>query len=316
MLSPIRGELFLLAIVFRSVTMPNRNETYLDIQYGSQYHIRIMQSLIDQRNFGKWWVSSNGYQWDREQGDWYLRPAGAPAPVREYFLMEEPGLFQTLGQIETEEKQSSIREAILDFANKHGILGREMNSLLLWREEIRRLRVGIDLWNGIRKNDTKLVSKHLRWVKTRAEEDEISFSYRLAGSGNEFFAYRYRLTPPDLLLPAWHALQTLINEELIKGVSPQVLFIARPRKAPTKSDNPKESPRSIRDVPRDLLGGCWLQLARAFEGNRTYKQCEAEGCRNWFETQSAAGGRADQKYCSDYCRVRAHRIRKAKGESK
>jgi hypothetical protein len=252
-----------------------------------------------------------------------------------------------LVRLPNEGKESNIRKAILEFANKYGHLGHNSGmdtltfahtnlrikpgsvdklelkehtsfvheSLSDWRWAITRLRIGIDLWEGVTKKKTKLLEKYLH-----PKGGDVAFLYELPGAGipnMEWLdpSHQRQFAPGDLFLPAWYALQDLINKELVKGISPQVLWYAkRPTKAPAKPGDPKESPRTIRDVPRNLLAACWLQFAQTFEGDRVHSQCEAPGCKNFFETKSAAGKRTDSKYCSPTCRVRAWRT--AKGESK
>jgi hypothetical protein len=65
----------------------------------------------------------------------------------------------------------------------------------------------------------------------------------------------------------------------------------------------------IKLIPRDLLGFMWVQLAEAVAGGRRFRQCGS--CFRWMEI-APGEGRPEKHYCSDACRMRAYRKRKAK----
>ena len=64
----------------------------------------------------------------------------------------------------------------------------------------------------------------------------------------------------------------------------------------------------LRIEPKHLLAAMWLELALAVEGNTNYRPCDV--CPTWFEV-APGSGREDKMYCSDACRMRAYRKRKA-----
>ena len=66
--------------------------------------------------------------------------------------------------------------------------------------------------------------------------------------------------------------------------------------------------RSIRVVPRDLWGALWLQFADAVASGARYERCRE--CTTWFELSPQAA-RADRLYCSEGCKQKAYRERKA-----
>lgn len=78
-----------------------------------------------------------------------------------------------------------------------------------------------------------------------------------------------------------------------------------------KTEDPTR-PR-LRIEPKDLLAAMWLELALAVEGNSNYRPCDV--CPTWFEV-APGSGREDKTYCSDACRMRAYRKRKAASRSK
>lgn len=76
----------------------------------------------------------------------------------------------------------------------------------------------------------------------------------------------------------------------------------------SRNSEPSEGPLRIDVVPRSLLGGIWTQFAAAVAGNLEFRSCFV--CNTWFEL-SPETNRTNRMYCSDACRTRAHRKRKA-----
>ena len=60
--------------------------------------------------------------------------------------------------------------------------------------------------------------------------------------------------------------------------------------------------------PDSLIGLLWYQLAQAVEGNEEFRQCD--DCTTWFRVAPQVA-RKSRLYCSDACRSRAYRKRKA-----
>jgi hypothetical protein len=60
--------------------------------------------------------------------------------------------------------------------------------------------------------------------------------------------------------------------------------------------------------PRNLLNALWLQLFVAVQENKNYRACKE--CGKWFEA-SLDPQRTKQQYCSNTCRLRAHRKKPA-----
>jgi hypothetical protein len=61
-------------------------------------------------------------------------------------------------------------------------------------------------------------------------------------------------------------------------------------------------------VPSSLITAIWFQFARAFDGNREYRECKQ--CRRLFEVGSDTGRRADAQTCNDNCRQNYFRVHK------
>ena len=60
--------------------------------------------------------------------------------------------------------------------------------------------------------------------------------------------------------------------------------------------------------PDDPIDAMWVQLTLAIAGNMNLRRCTE--CRTWFPISSGEN-RSDKEYCSDACRMRAYRKRKA-----
>jgi hypothetical protein len=64
----------------------------------------------------------------------------------------------------------------------------------------------------------------------------------------------------------------------------------------------------VRLQPADLLGFMFLQLGCAFVGAFRFRQCAA--CGKWSLLRPGVN-RADRTTCSDYCRLKLYRQRRA-----
>jgi hypothetical protein len=62
---------------------------------------------------------------------------------------------------------------------------------------------------------------------------------------------------------------------------------------------------TLRIVPQSLVSALWIQLAKAIEGDRKYRECDV--CGTWFEV--SGDRRADARFCSNACRFKAYRQR-------
>jgi hypothetical protein len=72
--------------------------------------------------------------------------------------------------------------------------------------------------------------------------------------------------------------------------------------------NPRTGKVEVRLPPADLLGFLFLQLGRAFVGGLRFRQCP--GCGKW-SLLTPGVNRADRTTCSDYCRLKLYRQRRA-----
>ena len=97
--------------------------------------------------------------------------------------------------------------------------------------------------------------------------------------------------PGDLVMPARIAVARIVNEQLAKLASPQLLWSEQARRF------------GIYLRPKNLLGAMWVQFAQIVDERKIIAGCEV--CGTWFEKT-----RKDRRHCSDRCRVRAMRKRK------
>ena len=182
--------------------------------------------------------------------------------------------------------------------------------LSAWSEEILTMRIATDLWEAARSGDVSRLERVIHWtedgsgvrVDTHPDlpADELPQTpFRIerewiAGvpRGNDA---RTRFMPGDLVRPALHHVQSMINKRLRGRVSPRLLWDVEGTRL------------GLYIVPEGLIGALWLQFARAVERDSQFRKC-AE-CGDWFELASGTA-RADKLYCSTSCRTRAYRRRK------
>jgi transposase-like protein len=105
-----------------------------------------------------------------------------------------------------------------------------------------------------------------------------------------------RFVQGDLVKPALHHVQSMINRQLEGRASPRLLWDANRQRL------------GLYIVPEGLIGALWLQFARAVERDSQFRQC-AE-CGIWFELARGTA-RTDKLYCSTPCRTKAYRKRQA-----
>lgn len=216
-------------------------------------------------------------------------------------LLAHTGLFKTFAAT------NPTGENIVAFANKYGWLGAESffidapaqrgERLSVWVAEIRRMSRLVELWEMAAQKDTTALRQHIVW------HDRNAVQYKNAVPDLEAYAWiasaeinsdiLARLTPGDLIEPAYYYLQSAINHALKGKVSPGMLW-----------DNGR---LGLYQVPSSLLGAVWLQFAQAIDTRPEYRKCLE--CRTWFAV-SLDTSRKSRRYCSDACRAKAYRNRK------
>jgi hypothetical protein len=255
-------------------------------------------------NYFTWRVSEDGYDWskagligpiDKEKESWFLTdgvPIGSPKKMYEY--VPAAGLFRHFATLETN------KTALKDFAKQHGALTngdpiRVGDSVVIgerlefWKASILAMKDLVGIWLTLtQKQSGGDLQKIIHW------RDE-GVTYQLNYKGGVIAARKInpelfqRFAPGDVTGPAWHLLQSELNEHL-QRVSARMLW------------NHARTKLTLYQVPQDLMSEMWLQFARAVDGDREYAKCE--GCHNWFEIASPDGGRRDKQFCGSACRAR------------
>jgi hypothetical protein len=180
-----------------------------------------------------------------------------------------------------------------------------------WVREILIMQHAIDLWESARQGDVERLGRIIFWepdgsgvqIDTHPELERGEMPERPAQVDRGWIAATHigddvlgRFVPGDLIKPALHHLQSVINEQLHRRASPRLLWDANRERL------------GLYIVPAGLIGALWLQFARAVERDSQFRQC-AE-CGIWFELARGTA-RSDKLYCSTPCRTKAYRKRQA-----
>jgi len=116
------------------------------------------------------------------------------------------------------------------------------------------------------------------------------------GDGEEWLNLLWNNHPQG---PAKLYLDRLINKRIQEQVSPRLV-------SPLEA----EDKPSLSFFPKHLLGCLWLQLARAITGNKQFRRCVV--CQTFIEISTdQTGSREGKKTCSDRCRQKLSRERRA-----
>ncbi len=211
-----------------------------------------------------------------------------------------------------------------------------------WADDIRDMRIAVGIWDLIQGGGADEIDRHIDWrdpeniyweisldvesasddeldeslesderllaywrdvVEGRAPWDKLEFelprdvigNYCVAGS-NHFPERLNSLKDRNPRLAARYVLHDLIDRGLKSRVSP------------TMHVPEQQIASEISFKPNGLIGALWLQFALAVDGNTEFDRCTQ--CSEWFEL-GPGSGRPDKRYCSDACRMRAYRKRKA-----
>lgn len=210
-------------------------------------------------------------------------------------------------------------EEIMEFANEFGRLGAPVaqtvksnsrfmqgESFLAWRDQIRRMRRALDIWQAVKERDLDALETHIVWregevyyqshlhllKKKRPPSDARWTSIASQELQPELFS---SLQEGDVFVPAQLWLQSEVNQGLKGGAWSRLLW-----------ESEGFSSLGLFIVPRSLIAALWLQLAQAISGNRELRSCPA--CEEWFEI-TPEKARTNRLYCSDACKSRAFRNR-------
>jgi hypothetical protein len=181
------------------------------------------------------------------------------------------------------------------------------------------MRQCVRLWQLIDAGNTEELSRRIRWELDKEGTPFVQYhggadvrpgqpvpAPVVIASASVYPERTSQMNAADLVTPALLYIQTVVNEHLEGRATPQL------HRSPGQKD------LAIYPVPKDVLGGIWLQFAGAVSGNKEYSRCEV--CRAWYEVGATGRSRKDEtrksrkdrQYCSPRCKQEAFRRRKAK----
>ena len=246
-----------------------------------------------------------------------------PAEYRCYSpLTEHTGLFRTFATT------ALTSQGIKAFADAYGLLGIALHYRVFdeppfdrggdaepledWRSAIVTMKAALDLWDMLRKTRTAddRGEDIVRFLNLHAETFDSPRFGPIAGQPRprgglqdaedaEMDQFDRDWEGRNWRGAGWFHLRQLINGHLKRHAAPMM----RPR--------PKEAGLALSITPFRLLGGLWLQVAEAVNGNLQYRMCEEPSCGKSFEVSTRIEGkRKNREYCSDACRQKTYRRRK------
>jgi hypothetical protein len=274
------------------------------------------------------WLETHPIPPTAQNRDWFLTVGREPA-VRggggqTYNPLEEhTGLFRVFA--DTEPSRDDIKAfaerfgslggdtrtwvALYDEPRNGGYAGAWSEAYTAWCGEIVDMHRSVDLWEAARRGETEELGRKICWTDDHSRVDfnthpglmpsermqlgQASFSSPIAERGDGILE---RFVPGDLVQPALFYVQRLVNQHLRTRVSPRLLW------------DEHETRLRLHLVPEGLVGALWLQFASAIENDREFRRC-AE-CNIWFELAPGTA-RSDKLYCSNACRTKAYRRRRA-----
>jgi hypothetical protein len=230
-------------------------------------------------------------------------------------LQTYTGLFLTFAAT------SPTKDGIQAFASEYGPLGGDVSipivlptkqegrgeTLAAWYSEMVDMYQTVTLWKMVKGNDLRNLKKYIQWSGSEAvgydshpdlprdqppPAGEIHVRAGIATQHEPDLLARFR--PGDLVQPALHYIQSVVNRHLQGRVSPRLLW-------------KRESTWPVLSfVPGSLIGALWLQFAQTINGKTDHRECAQ--CRRWFEV-SPTVARKSRLFCSNACRSRAYRHR-------
>lgn len=283
-----------------------------------------------------WHVPKAGFRWtdshsippvhDRREPFLTIgrNPDDRSAWAKRYRPLEQyTGLFRVFAEVEPQ------REAILAFAERFGSLGGALTtsiplydrplgkgyasgwgeSLREWAGEIMAMRWAVELWEAARHGDEQELRSRIIWDDDRmrvrfethphvapAETLQIREPATWATIAMEGDGMLEQFVPGDVVQPALFHVQQLANKHLRGQVSPRLLW------------DEERTRLHLFLVPEGLIGGLWLQFARAIQRDNEFRRCLE--CDLWFELAPGTA-RSDKLYCSNACRTKGYRRRQA-----
>lgn len=280
-----------------------------------------------------WNVTKGGYKWITARKAPIFQPSikAADAPDKGEFLTDDvplggrwesvryAPLERDTGLFRTFVSTPPTKEGIQTFASRYGPLGGDLTvhiilpnnksgngeTLSAWREEIIAMRQAVALWDMVHNNDEQSLKKHVQWREGGVHYDSHPHLPEMESLPDDMHIRSWiaHETDPDLLErfhrgdvvhPALHYLQGVVNQRLAGRVSPRLLW------------DRHQIRLGLYLYPGSLIGALWLQFAQAISGEKDYRECAQ--CRKWLEV-SPNVARKNKLFCSNACRSQAYRGR-------
>lgn len=198
-----------------------------------------------------------------------------------------------------------IPESIIDFANKYGRLGGEVEEQVLlhaakgmssgdvgegepverWYEEIDNMKSAVDAWMRLQ----SFIGAQINSIG----EDTLPKAQAETGSKSQDTDSSSEVSIESQVAD----LRNTVKERLAGNV-----FVE-----PLSSQSKGKGLIALCLRPSSLLTAMWLQLSMDVEEGREYRRCSV--CNRWMEVTPITR-RQNAKYCSGACRAKAYRGRK------
>lgn len=277
-----------------------------------------------------WDVHEAGYRWvkiesaNSKNGPDRFLTHGRPLSSVGYAVQRYSPLALYSGLFWQFAETDPTREAVKAFADKFGLLGGDAAEMIglpeqqtekgqatsvgerlgSWRQEILAMRTAVELWDWARTGNVDDLSRYISWVTpTDVRYDshpdwgpDKPRDVRVIANEHDSQNLLEQFRPGDLIQPALYDVQRTVNDRLKGRASPQLLW------------DRDRSQLGLYFVPHSLLGALWVQFARAIERNNDFRKCTECGRSYELSPQTA---RSDKVYCSDACRNKAYRKRRA-----
>lgn len=239
----------------------------------------------------------------REEGDVLIEEEPASAmPV-------DPLVFRTFAEL-------TSMDDILAFATRHGLLAGtwweglgavlKLEPLALWQDEIRAMIAALELWDASFNEDSDkalreqfqpdaqgVIVAERRGVRRISNRDRFLLPDdhpRRTPFGHNDFRLAARMMASRI---ADRYLEGRLNAS-VEWVPEGESYLARRR-----------------ENARSLAGVLWLQVQQAIVEGTSYARCTQ--CGRWMEITREARAKTTKLYCSDACRAKAYRERRAGG---
>jgi len=179
-------------------------------------------------------------------------------------------------------KENALRQTYEDDWEKLGAVGENIDN---WIREIRWMRNVLNLYDHIE----EMAPEYIRWEGYREVWLDLPGGSKLIASGEKNPELLLELRPGDAIGPATTWILYCINYQ-IKDSVPQMSII--------------NGCLQTYISPSSLLAALWLQFSIAIAEEKKYQACKH--CGTYFEIGTGRGQRT-KKFCSESCRVMAHR---------